>query len=310
MQEAVQQSATPHDDERYNFSRAGHLGPDLMRGLGLMQEHIARSMTHTLSAWLRTGFNVTVLPAEQKNFGALLAQVPEVSYVCSVRMEPLGADGILQMDLQLAPPIVDVLLGGTGRQGEVRDLTEIEEAILFSVTDIIVRELNKAWQSSPLQFVLGKRERDAQLQRLMPYTEKLVQLQWTVTMPEATGVLSICLPTVAVSSAMRKMAAQRERPRRHSDAVSTHMRERVSEAQLPVTLRMPSVVVRTSDVVSLRVGQVFRLGMTRTETPFLAVGDTNCFTTEAVRAGENRGARIVAPIQPSAELEMNFEEEA
>lgn len=309
MAQETQQNPTLPEEEKYNFSRAGHLGPDLMRGLGLMQEHIARSMTHTLSAWLRTGFNMSTLPAEQKNFGALLAQVPEISYVCSLRLEPLASHGVLQMDLALAPPIVDVLLGGTGRQGDVRDLTEIEEAILLSVTDIVVRELNKAWQNSPLQFALGKRERDAQLQRLMPHTEKLVQLQWTVSMPEASGVLSICLPTVAVSSAMRKMAAQRERPRRHSDAVAAHMRERVSEAQLPVTLRLPSVLVRTSEVASLRVGQIFRLGMARTEVPFLAVGETNCFTTDAVRAGDNRGARIVAPIQPSVELAAVHEEE-
>ena len=46
-----------------------------------------------------------------------------------VRLEPLGALAVLQLDLALAPPIVDLLLGGDGREGPLRELTDIEEAI-------------------------------------------------------------------------------------------------------------------------------------------------------------------------------------
>jgi flagellar motor switch protein FliM len=39
--------------------------------------------------------------------------------VASVRLEPLGALSVLQLDLGLAPPIIDLLLGGDGTRGRV-----------------------------------------------------------------------------------------------------------------------------------------------------------------------------------------------
>jgi flagellar motor switch protein FliM len=298
------------EEERYNFSRAGHLGPEQMRGLAMMQEQLARNVSHTLSAWLRTAFVATSQSIEQKAFGAFVAAIPEVSYVCSMRLEPLGAHGALQLDLALASPIVDVLLGGTGRSGAVRDLTEIEEAILHSVTDMIVRELNKAWESSTLQFILEKRERDSQIQRLMGQTEKSICFQWSIAMPEASGTLSVCLPAVAVSSALRKMAAQRDRPRRHTDASIAHMQDRLAYAVFPVSLRLPKVRLQAADLSNLQVGQVLRLPMPQTERAQLNIGDTTVFRAQPVRAGEHRAARVTQLVSPTTSLTAPEEEEA
>ena len=65
-----------------------------------------------------------------------LLRIPEISYVASVRLEPLGALSVLQLDLALAPPIIDLLLGGDGKDGPLRELTDIEESILGSVVEI------------------------------------------------------------------------------------------------------------------------------------------------------------------------------
>jgi len=35
---------------------------------------------------------------------------------------------VLQLDLALAPPVIDLLLGGEGKDGPLRELTDIEEA--------------------------------------------------------------------------------------------------------------------------------------------------------------------------------------
>ena len=51
-----------------------------------------------------------------------------------------------------------MLLGGAGRPGPVRELTEIEEEILTSVVQLVVRELNTAWLSVGLQFAFEQRE--------------------------------------------------------------------------------------------------------------------------------------------------------
>src|ERR1700675_1786225 len=136
----------------YNFASAGQISTDQLRAISMLNDLFARNLTHNLAAWLRTRFQVNLVSAEQIQFNEFLLRIPEISYVASVRLEPLGALSVLQLDLALAPPIIDLLLGGEGKNGPLRELTDIEESILGSVVEIICRELTSAWQQVGLSF--------------------------------------------------------------------------------------------------------------------------------------------------------------
>src|ERR1700735_5416027 len=131
----------------YNFSSAGQISTEQLRAISMLNDLFARNLTHNLAAWLRCRFQVNLVSAEQIPFNEFLMRIPEISYVASVRLEPLGALSVMQLDLALAPPVIDLLLGGEGRDGALRELTDIEESILASVVEIICRELTAAWQS-------------------------------------------------------------------------------------------------------------------------------------------------------------------
>jgi flagellar motor switch protein FliM len=138
----------------YNFSSAGQISTEQLRAISMLNDLFARNLTHNLAAWLRTRFQVNLVSAEQIQFNEFLLRIPEISYVASVRLEPLGALSVLQLDLALAPPMIDLLLGGDGKDGPLRELTDIEESILGSVVEIICRELTVAWQPVGLSFQL------------------------------------------------------------------------------------------------------------------------------------------------------------
>lgn len=104
------------------------------------RERSVRAQCHAQSwAWLRTGFLVNLVSAEQLAYADFLTRVPEMAYVCTVRLEPVGALAVLELDLALAAPVIDLLLGGPGRPGEMRELTDIEDSILTSVVEILCR---------------------------------------------------------------------------------------------------------------------------------------------------------------------------
>jgi flagellar motor switch protein FliM len=289
-------------NERYTFSRAGHIGPEQLRALHNMQDQFARNLTHTLGAWLRTSFIANLVSTEQKLFSGFLATVPEAAYVASLRLEPLGAHGALQIDLNLVSPIVDLLLGGSGRAGEVRDLTEIEEAILFSVSEMIAREFNVAWQASGMHFATEKREREGQLQRLMGNTEKTLCMTYEVVMPEARGNLIFCIPAVVLSSILRKMITQRDRPRRRSAESRIRVEERVTQSRFSVALQFPSMRLGAQEIMDMQVGQIVRLPLPRTAVAELRVGAVTAFCAHPVRAGEHRAAQVGTGQVPPANL--------
>ncbi|MGC2500655.1 MAG: hypothetical protein WA400_00855, partial [Silvibacterium sp.] len=117
----------------YSFARAGQISNEQMRAISLLNDIFARNLTHNLGAWLRSSFEVNLVSAEQMPFSEFMHRIPELAYVCSVRLEPLRAISVMQMDLAPAPAMIDLLLGGEGASGELRELTDIEESILSSV---------------------------------------------------------------------------------------------------------------------------------------------------------------------------------
>src|ERR1035437_4276840 len=92
----------------YNFSSAGQISTDQLRAISMLNDLFAQNLTHNLAAWLRTRFQVNLVSAEQILFNEFLLRIPEISYVASVRLEPLGALSVLQLDLALAPPGIDL----------------------------------------------------------------------------------------------------------------------------------------------------------------------------------------------------------
>jgi flagellar motor switch protein FliM len=117
----------------YSFARAGQISNEQMRAISLLNDIFARNLTHNLGAWLRSSLHVSLVSAEQMPFSEFMLRIPELSYVCSVRLEPLRAVSVLQIELAPAPSIIDLLLGGEGHAGHLRELTDIEESILSSV---------------------------------------------------------------------------------------------------------------------------------------------------------------------------------
>ena len=153
-------SAPERKKELYNFSRAGQISNEQMEAISTVNDLFARNLTHNLGAWLRTQFEVNLASAEQMTYSEFTERIPEPAYVCSARLEPLDVLGVVQLDLAMAPPIVDLLLGGVGRAGPLREPTDIEDAILLSVMEIVLRELNLAWQPVGLKVRAGQ-ARDA-----------------------------------------------------------------------------------------------------------------------------------------------------
>jgi flagellar motor switch protein FliM len=284
--------AEPIPPEKYSFSRAGQISNDQMRAISTVNDLFARNLMHTLGAWLRTPLRVKLVSGEQLPFSEFLERLSALAYVCSVRLEPLGAIGLLELDLALTSPIVDVLLGGTGRAGQVRELTSIEEAILAAVIKVVVQELNLAWQSVGLEFVSEKRETAAQAARMLTLGEKMLCVSFEIRMPEVQGVLNLCLPAVVLNAILRRLIAEGDRPRRRSKDAEARMRALMGETRLGAVLQFPPVRLRAMELTTLEPGMVLRLPLPKHEMAELRVGGLQFGRAHPVRSGEHRAAEL------------------
>lgn len=280
----------------YNFSSAGQISTDQLRAISMLNDLFARNLTHNLAAWLRTRFQVNLVSAEQIQFNEFVLRIPEISYVASVRLEPLGALSVLQLDLALAPPVIDLLLGGEGQDGPLRELTDIEEAILASVVEIICRELTAAWQPVGLSFNLERRQMQTQVARIMSVTEKTLCLSFEIRMPHSSGLLNLAFPAVVANTILRRLTSDWSRRRRHAGETRARMEAAARKIRFGSSLQLPTVRVDAGEIESLAPGSILRLGMPANTLPEWRVGGQPLMRALAIRQGAHRGARMESRI--------------
>jgi flagellar motor switch protein FliM len=280
----------------YNFSSAGQISTDQLRAISMLNDLFARNLTHNLAAWLRTRFQVNLVSAEQIQFNEFVLRIPEISYVASVRLEPLGALSVLQLDLALAPPVIDLLLGGEGKDGPLRELTDIEESILGSVVEVICRELTAAWQPVGLSFNFERRQMQTQVARIMSVAEKTLCLSFEIRMPHSSGLLNLAFPAVVANTILRRLTSDWGRRRRHAGETRARMEAAARRIRFGGSLQLPTVRLAASSIENLEPGTILRLDLAANTLPVWQVGGQPLSQAQAIRQGPHRAARVERPI--------------
>lgn len=287
-----------NDATAFNFSRAGLVANDQLRTLRTLDEQFARNLTHTLGAWLRTNINITPQPASQMIFSQFMEQTSAGCFVLPLHMEPLRVRAALSLDIQLAPAIIDLLLGGSGKTARIdRDLTEIEEAVLGSVLDIVLREWTGAWGAMGVEFLAEPRERESRGQRLMLLQEKVLFVRFSITLADVTGDLLFCLPSAAVTSTMKAMSHRQDRQRMRTPEERARMEQRVGNAKLRMALHLPPMRLYAQDLRALKPGIMLPLPLQNGVAAELRVGNETIVRARPVRYGEHRGAQLLHSVE-------------
>jgi flagellar motor switch protein FliM len=302
-QERARDRGTLRDENRRvtacNFRRAGLITRDQLRAVNLLHETFVRNLTRSLAAYLRVAFEVNLVSTEQITYSEFLQHVPEVNYVVSTHLRPFDANAAVELDLQLAFPMIDLLLGGPGKAaGEVREVTEVEEEILKGVVQLICRELQATWQPViEAEFEFDERQRQTQILRLMPPNEKVLSLSYEIRMSEVSGMLITAFPAVAANALIRKLAQQGSyRKHRAGFAGASTVREKLEKCFFPVELILPGGTVSSRQLLALEKGSILALHLRAHEPAVLYVGKQALFMAQPVRSGNRRAAQVVQQI--------------
>jgi flagellar motor switch protein FliM len=283
---------------RCDFRQAGQISKDQSRSVSALQDIFAANVSNSLGAYLRVGFEVNLVSVEQLVFVEFVSRLPDMTYLASLAISPLDATALIQLDLSLAFPIIDIVLGGMGKEEpETRAITEIEEQILEGIVRVICRELQSTWSTIlNLEFAFDRRELPTQVVGLMLSSEKVLSLSFEIRMPEARGMLNLAFPAVVSNALLRKLATQWTHSKATSSSPGTRerLRERLLDAHFPVELNLPPSPVRIEELLKLKPGSVLQLKHRVADPVRLAVSGKNMFLASPVSCGTQRGAQVVA----------------
>jgi flagellar motor switch protein FliM len=284
------QSAVPYD-----FRRTGILAKEQAQAIRSLHETFARNLTGSLGQYLHGSFETALVSLEQISYFEFVQHIPKLDYVASILLHPLQATAVAELDLTLALPLIDMLLGGTGSPvSEVRELTEIEEEILGSVVQLICRELEAVWLPVlKLDFRFERRQGQAQLLRLLPPNERVLALSLEVRTTEVRGMLNLVFPTAAVRALLRQLDGQASCPK-PADASSGNRRLRslLEECRFHAELVSPTAAVPARKLVHLKVGEVLEFPFTVATPTLFKVENQTLFLAQPVSIGDRRAAEI------------------
>jgi len=282
--------------QAYDFRRPDRIAKDQLRAIHLLHENFSRSLSSSLSAFLRAYVAVNLVSVEQLSFAEFTQCLPSPSCMITVKMRPYDGTCLLELNSSLVFPILEMLLGGSGRGTSKvnRQVTEIEQSILESIFRIILNDLKTAWQAvTPIEFLLDGHETEPQLLQVLAPTEAVVAISLEVRIGENTGMMNMGIPSITVKMLRQKFDQQWSMRR----ALSTEDDQRrmlrlvqPSKVQLDVRLQGPTLSV--GDLMALEPGKVLMFDFPVDRDLDVLINGRTKYKTTVLAQGRKRAAQL------------------
>jgi flagellar motor switch protein FliM len=195
----------------FDFRRPDRIPKSQVRAIHLLHDVFARNLVSSLSAYLRSYLTVNLVSVEQLSYSEFLEGLPSPTCLVSMGLRPYDGNGVLELNPSLAFPIIEMLLGGTGKQSAAiqRDITEIEQKLLDGLLRIILNDLREAWKGvTEIDFTIESMETEPQLLYVLAPNEAVVAIGVEIRIAEAVGMMNIALPSIVIKMMRQKFDQQ------------------------------------------------------------------------------------------------------
>ena len=123
----------------FDFRRPDRIAKSQLRAIHVLHDNFVRNLVSSLSAYLRAYAIVNLVSVEQLSYAEFLECLPSPTCVVALGLRPYDGNAVLEMNSSLIFPILEILLGGSGKSlmNLQREITEIEQSLLDGLFRII-----------------------------------------------------------------------------------------------------------------------------------------------------------------------------
>jgi flagellar motor switch protein FliM len=285
----------------YNFRRPDRVSKEQIRSLHFLHDRFARNVATSLSAYLRSVTEVSVISVEQFTYAEFLMSLPDPTAFYAISLAPHDALGALELNPAIAFAMIDRMLGGSGRgMALTRGLTEIEQHVVDGVVKLLLEHLADTWKGIvDVRFRVSGRDTRPQMLQVAAPNEVVVLVGFDVRIGDARGMLNFCLPASmieAVGEAFTHSWHRGNRPASSADA--DDVRQMLGRVPLTVSATVQTTL-SAREVLDLQPGDLIALGHRVTDAIDGRVNDMTRFkvlpTLVAGRAGMRVRELVGAP---------------
>ena len=278
----------------YDFRRPDRVSKEQLRSLHLLHDRFARNVSASLSAYLRTLTDVSIVSVEQLTYAEFLMSLPDPTAFYALMLSPGDGVGALELNPGLAFSMIDRILGGSGKGVALsRALTEIEQNVVDGLIKLVLENLSETWKSiHEVQFRITGRETRPQMLQVAAPNETVLLLVFDVRLGDVRGMLNFCMPAATIETFGDVFTQGYYRLRREpSVAQRDGLTRSLGRVRMPVTAFLETSMT-AREVVELSPGDVLTLGRPISHPVKVQVGSAPKFSGRLVR----RGAHVAIAI--------------
>ena len=280
----------------YDFRRPDRIAKDQLRAIHLLHENFARTLASSLSAYLRAYVVVNLVSVEQLSFVEFSQALPSPSCLVSLGMKPYEGNAVLELNPTLVFPILEMLLGGSGKSAlkMTREITEIEQSILEGLFRIILNDLRQAWHAvATLDFTIESHETEPQLIQILAPNEAVVAISMEIRIGESSGMMNIGIPSIVVKMLRQKFDQQWSVRRTQStEADQARVLRMIKPAKLDLDVRLQGPTLRFSELMKIQPNDVLAFDFKIDRPLDLLVNDRIKFQGQVAVNGNKKAFRV------------------
>lgn len=249
--------------QRYDFRRTDRIGKDQLRSIGILHENFTRSLSATLSAYLRAYVAVKLTGVDQISFLEFAQSLPTPTAAIALSLRPFEHRAVFEISPSLAFPILEMLLGGSGRSAASisREMTQIEWSVLESFLRVVLHDLREAWKPvAELDFDLAGHESEALLLHAIAPNEAVIAVNIEMRVGEVEGRMNLGIPSLVPKMLRNKFDQQwTSRQSRASRDNEFLMLDLMEPCAIGLDARLLGPTISASEAAALKSGDLIRL---------------------------------------------------
>jgi flagellar motor switch protein FliM len=303
MTPSSKSGARRHRVREVDFRRPSKFTRDQVRRIETAHDGFCQSASSRLSAELRTELSLGVLGSDQLPYGVVMAEeVPRQCFVSVLRIDQLGTELALVVDMPLAQCLVQRLLGGSGTafggQASI-NLTAVEIAVARRAVASIVESLSSTWLDlAQVSLSMAGTSTNPTSVQLVPSSEPTLLLSLSAAVDGVASVITLLLPHRSVEPLMHHFEqgaafGAGETDSRHQ----AMMRDAVGGVDIEVRAEAGAAQLTLSDVLALGPGDTVRLRRQVARGVTLCVGDVATYDAMPGRNGNLRAVQVGQKIE-------------
>ena len=261
----------------YNFRRPDRVSKEQLRSLEIMHEAFARNLSVSLSGYLRALCEVNLVSVDQMTYNEFLLSLPNPTCFNIFSISPLEGNIVIEFNPTVAFPVLDRLLGGSGKAlGETRSLTDMEMQMLDGFLNRVVGSLSDTWNEIiPLTFQVEAKETNPQVAQIVSLAEIVILLVFEIKIGEVSGFLNFCIPFLSIESIADKLSLQYRfsTVKKQKEGTVGKVREMIQSVHIPLAVDLAKIPLTIKELLDLRVGDIISLGKSINEDLVVKISD-------------------------------------